>query len=65
MAGDPSAVPLLVGLGVDELSMNAPSLPAVRRIVRGIRQAEACGLALAALGLEDGHQVRELLERGL
>lgn len=64
MAGDPSAVPLLVGLGVDELSMNAPSLPSVRRIIRGLRQAEAVELARAALGLEDGHQVRELLERG-
>ena len=27
MAGDPRAVSLLVGLGVDELSMSAPSIP--------------------------------------
>lgn len=65
MAGDSAAVPLLVGLGVDELSMSAPSIPAVRRTVRGLRHREAAELAQAALRLEDGRQVRELLARGL
>ncbi|GAA3410140.1 phosphoenolpyruvate--protein phosphotransferase [Paenibacillus hodogayensis] len=63
MAGDSSAVPLLVGLGVDELSMNAPALPSVRAVVRGLRHAEAAELAREALRLEDGRQVRELLAR--
>ncbi|PYI52670.1 phosphoenolpyruvate--protein phosphotransferase [Paenibacillus flagellatus] len=61
MAGDPTAVPLLVGLGVDELSMNAPAIPAVRRIVRGLRYAEAAALADEALRQDDGGQVRKLL----
>lgn len=61
MAGDVSAVPLLVGLGVDELSMNAPAIPRVRLAIRSLRQAEAAELARAALKLEDGRRVRELL----
>jgi phosphoenolpyruvate-protein kinase (PTS system EI component) len=36
MAGDPSAVPILVRLGVDELSMNAPGIPSIKALVRGL-----------------------------
>ena len=34
MAGDPLYTPILLGLGVDELSMNALAIPVVKRIVR-------------------------------
>lgn len=36
MAGDPMAVALLVSMGIDELSMSAPSIPKVKEIVREI-----------------------------
>ena len=41
MAGDLRATSLLVGLGVDELSMNAPSIPQVKQIIRGLDYASA------------------------
>lgn len=36
MGGDAKAIPLLVGLGVDELSMSAPLIPRAKEIVRGL-----------------------------
>ena len=45
LAGNALATPLLVGLGLDELSMSAPALPAVKAAVRGLTMAEASALA--------------------
>lgn len=49
MAGDPVLVPLLLGLGVDELSMAPPSVPRIKHLVRRCRLAEARELADWAL----------------
>ncbi|MDR0602034.1 MAG: phosphoenolpyruvate--protein phosphotransferase [Treponema sp.] len=43
MAGDPGFTAALVGLGLDEFSMAAPSIPAVKRVVREVK-AEECRL---------------------
>lgn len=44
MAGSPYYVPVLIGLGATELSMNVHSVPKVRRIVSGIAAEEARAL---------------------
>jgi phosphotransferase system enzyme I (PtsI) len=49
MAGDPVTAPLLLGLGVDELSVSAVSLPAVKYIIRSMAMSEARALAEQAL----------------
>ncbi|MDP2646818.1 MAG: phosphoenolpyruvate--protein phosphotransferase [Desulfobacterales bacterium] len=36
MAGDPINIPILLGLGLDELSMNPQSIPAVKNIIRSL-----------------------------
>ena len=41
MAGEPAYVPILLGLGLDELSMNAPVIPWVKKIVREMSASEA------------------------
>ncbi len=41
MAGDPHNVPILLGLGMDGLSMNPQSIPAVKRMVRMISYKDA------------------------
>ncbi|MBW1917065.1 MAG: phosphoenolpyruvate--protein phosphotransferase [Deltaproteobacteria bacterium] len=51
MAGDPFYTPILLGLGVDELSMNVPSIPVVKRIVRMATMQEAQEFAHQALQL--------------
>lgn len=60
MAGDPVLVPLLLGLGVDELSA-APSVTApIKFLIRRLKMSEARELADFALQCEEA---REILER--
>jgi phosphotransferase system enzyme I (PtsI) len=61
MAGDPTLTELLVGLGLDELSMSAVTVPAVKERVREVDSAEARDLADEALACETRAEVRELL----
>ena len=61
VAGDPLAVPLLLGLGATELSMNAVAIPAAKQAVRGTDVARAAGLADEALAAESAADVRGLL----
>ncbi len=60
LAGDALAAPVLVGLGVDELSMNPGSIPRAKAILRQINLKEAQTLASKALEMEDAAQVRKL-----
>ncbi|MDF2630304.1 MAG: phosphoenolpyruvate--protein phosphotransferase [Symbiobacteriaceae bacterium] len=58
MAGDPVAAPLLLGLGLDEWSMSAPALPAVKEILRAVSVAECEALARDLLMLSDPAEIR-------
>lgn len=60
MAGNPLLAPLLVGLGVDELSVNPPSVPVVKDVIRKMTFAKAERLASVALASENGASVLEL-----
>lgn len=51
MAGSPFYIPLLVGMGAEELSMNANSLPGARRVIESIAFEEAQVLAREVLKL--------------
>lgn len=61
LAGDPQAVPVLVGLGVDELSADVPLVPAVKARVRTLSLEECRETARAALGAADGAEVRAIV----
>jgi multiphosphoryl transfer protein len=65
LAADPEAVPVLVGLGVTELSANAPAIPAVKQAVREVDADVARGLAEEALELSSAAEVRELAARAV
>ncbi len=52
MAGDPLYTPVLLGLGVPSLSMNAVSIPVVKEVVRGCRLSDAEALVEEILRLE-------------
>ena len=58
---DPQAVPLLVGLGVDELSVGPRRVPLVKAWVRELDSSAAGDLARRALELEDAAAVRSLV----
>jgi len=57
MAGDPVMVPLLLGLGVDELSATPPLVPQVKFIIRRLKMDEARELAEFALNCESGTEI--------
>jgi len=59
MAAEPIYVPLLVGLGLDELSMNSVSIPLVKRIIRAIDRKQAMRVAERALQLATAQEVEE------
>ena len=63
LAGDPQAIPVLVGLGVDELSADIPLVPAVKARVRSLALAECRETAREALAAGDGAEVREIVSR--
>jgi phosphotransferase system enzyme I (PtsI) len=62
MAGDPLYVPLLLGLGVDELSMTPSLLPSVKFLIRAMKMDEARNLAQAALAQTDPKKTYALIE---
>jgi len=57
MAGDPIYAPLLLGLGVDSLSMAPPSIPAVKFLVRAMTMADARSLAAEALTMTSAKEI--------
>ena len=57
VAGNPVLVPLLLGLGVDELSASPGAIPLVKDVIRRIRISEATELAQAARGMSTGAEV--------
>jgi phosphotransferase system enzyme I (PtsI) len=57
MAGDPVFAPLLLGLGVDALSMSPAWLPSVKYMVRAMTMADARALAAEALTLASPKEI--------
>jgi len=62
LAADDRATPLLVGLGVRELSVTPPAVPAVKQRVRGLDSGSAASVAAAAVAAEGANAVRALLD---
>jgi phosphotransferase system enzyme I (PtsI) len=65
MAADPLLVALLVGFGLDELSMNAVSIPTVKNIIRHLSASEAREVAQEALRLPTVKEVSGFLNEKL
>jgi phosphotransferase system enzyme I (PtsI) len=62
MAGDPVLIPLLLGMGVDELSVTPPNLPQIKFLIRRLKMADARELAEFALQSESGAEVLKRAE---
>jgi phosphotransferase system enzyme I (PtsP) len=65
MAGNPLAVPLLLGMGVDSLSMSAGSLPRIKGVIRSCSGSRVRRLLQVALQYEDAASVRRLMTDAL
>ncbi|WP_137602370.1 phosphoenolpyruvate--protein phosphotransferase [Paucilactobacillus nenjiangensis] len=62
MAGDQIAVPILMGLGLDEFSMSATSMLQTRSLMKRLNTADVKTLADKALELETNEEVQKLVE---
>lgn len=62
MAGDTTAIPLLLGLGLDEFSMSATSILPARSLISKLSKSEMQELAAKALDLQTAEQVVELVQ---
>ena len=60
MAADPMAAPILLGLGVDELSVSIPNVAALKAQIRALSMAEAERVARLALGCATAAEVRAI-----
>jgi phosphocarrier protein FPr len=65
VAADPVAVPLLVGLGVGELSVGPHAVPRVKARVRELDLEQCAILAKQALSLENAGEVRHFVTAAL
>ena len=65
MAGDPAAAVLLVGMGIDSLSMSASSLNRVKWVIRNLSSKRARQYLDEALDMEDAASIRGFLNTKL
>lgn len=63
MAGEPYAVPLLLGMGLDEFSMSATSILRARKMVNGRSEKEMKALVAQALQLSTAEEVLALVKK--
>jgi multiphosphoryl transfer protein len=62
VAADSLAVPILLGLGVREISVVPAAIPAIKRQIGGLQMSECRALALRCLELGSAGEVRSLIE---
>ena len=63
MAGELLAIPILLGLGLDEFSMNPPAIPFAKRLIRSISYEHAKGVAEEVLNLSSDYEIRECVQK--
>jgi phosphoenolpyruvate-protein phosphotransferase len=61
LGGDPEATTILVGLGVDELSLNPAGIPQIKSVIRSLTLESARDLASQALKCKTSAEVRGLV----
>lgn len=70
MAGDPLLTMILLGMGLDEFSMSAPSIPIVKHIIRSVTLQECKSVLDAVMAMETAEEIHDyaqgiMAEKGL
>src|SRR6266540_1580939 len=65
LGSDAAAIPILLGLGMDELSVSIPSVPTVKAQVRSLKISDWRSLAHEALDCSTAQEVRQLVKKQL
>lgn len=63
MAGDPMCASILLGIGIDELSMTSGAIPLIKKVIRGISRKQAMDDLEHILGLTTAQEVRSFIEK--
>ena len=63
MASDPNAAVLLMAMGINELSMSAPSIPRGKEKIRSISSVKAKEILADVMTMEDGDDIRNYLQK--
>ncbi len=61
MASDPMNIPVLLGLGLNEISMNPQSIPAIKRMIASLRQDSCVELIEKVLLLKTTREIMDLV----
>ena len=62
MAGDVKAIPLLLGLGIKELSMNPPAIPAAKQMIRSLNARETENFVKQVLQKNSAKEIHKMVE---
>jgi phosphotransferase system enzyme I (PtsI) len=65
LAGEPLAIPILLGLGLDEFSMNAPAIPLAKHIIRSLSKLKCQEIAQTVLGFSSAAEIRSYVRQVL
>jgi len=65
LAGEPLAIPILLGLGLDEFSMSPPAIPAAKQAIRSLALGRARQIAETALTLESAEAVQQFVRESV
>ena len=63
MGGDPIATVVLLGLGIDEMSMSVSSIPIVKKIIRNVSFEEAENVVSRIMEIGSGTEITKYLEK--
>jgi phosphotransferase system enzyme I (PtsI) len=63
LAGEPLAIPILLGLGLDEFSMNPPAISIAKQIIRSLSMEQSKVIAKKALQMENSEQIKALVRQ--
>jgi len=65
MAADPAVAMLLVGMGIDELSVSAIAVPKIKKVIRSISYAEVVDFARDVIRYNRAERIREMADERL
>jgi len=63
LAGDPHAVVLLLGMGVQQLSMSAAKIPAINHLIRHVSQQQCAEQLQRVMAMDEPQQIRAQLQQ--
>jgi phosphotransferase system enzyme I (PtsI) len=63
MASEPAHLPILLGLGIEELSMNPQSIPIIKSMIRALKAEDTKGFLAEALKMTRAADIIGLLEK--